>query len=86
MGTTKETPHRLGTDPVIVQLTAGLASPLQISGVFPSTYTGTNLATGQSGPTITDPDSLKLTPAGDLALTGEGSKMLVFVHNVGAAN
>lgn len=70
-----------GSDPIIVQLNSGL----QITGLLASTFTGKNLATGQTGSfTITDPDSLKLTPGGDLALTGEGDKALVFVHNIGA--
>jgi hypothetical protein len=36
--------------------------------------------------TITDPDSLKVTPAGDLALTGEADKTIAFVHNIGASS
>ena len=76
-----------GTDPVIVQLTSGLASPLQITSLLQSTITATNLTTGMTGSiTITDSDSLKVTPAGDLALTGEGDKLIVFVHNIGMAN
>ena len=82
-----ETNPASGTDPVIVRLTTGLSSPLQIAGILNSTVTGTNLATGAAGSTtITDPDSLILTPAGDLALTGEADQTIVFVHNPGAAN
>jgi hypothetical protein len=75
-------------DPVIVQLTTGLVSPLQVSPVLNSGMVGTNLATGQTNAptTITDSDSLILTPSGDLALTGEADKQIVFVHNPGAGN
>lgn len=76
-----------GTDPVIVKLTTPLSSPLQITGILDSTFTGTNLATGtQSSDTITDSDSLILDPAGDLVLTGEADQQIVFVHNPGALN
>jgi len=76
-----------GTDPVIVQLTTPLASPLQIAGILNSTFTGTNLATGtMASTTITDSDSLVLDPSGDLVLTGEADQEIVFVHNPGAVN
>jgi hypothetical protein len=82
-----ETNPASGTDPVIVQLTTALASPLQISGILNSTFTGTNLATGlQASTSITDSDSLILDPAGDLVLTGEADQEIVFVHNPGTAN
>ena len=81
-----ETNPNAGSDPVILQLTSGLASPLQVSGLLQSTITGTNLATGKTGSvTITDPDSLKLMPGGGLALTGEGDRTIVFVQNIGTA-
>lgn len=35
-----------GSDPILVRLTTGLTSPLQIGGILSSTLTGTNLATG----------------------------------------
>jgi hypothetical protein len=76
-----------GTDAVIVQLTTGLVSPLQIAGILNSTFTGTNLATGvPRSTTITDSDSLILSPTGDLVLTGEADQEIVFVHNPGAVN
>ena len=82
-----ETNPAVGTDPVIVQLTTPLTSPLQIAGILNSTFTGTNLATGtQASTTITDSDSLILDPSGDLVLTGEADQEIVFVHNPGAAN
>jgi hypothetical protein len=65
-----ETNPASGTDPVIVQLTSGLNSPLVVVPVL-------------SAGTLTDPDSLKLTPNGDLALTGEADQSLTFVHNPG---
>ncbi|MBV9761270.1 MAG: hypothetical protein JO340_11960 [Acidobacteriaceae bacterium] len=76
-----------GADGIIVRLTSGLNSPLQISPILTSTYTGTDLATGAlSSTTITDPDSLKLTPSGGLALTGEADQEITFVQHPGAAN
>ena len=82
-----ETNPTSGTDPVIVELTTPLASPLQVAGILNSTFTGTNRATGtQASTTITDSDSLILDPSGDLVLTGEADQEIVFVHNPGAAN
>ena len=76
-----------GTDAVLLKLTTGLTSPLQVSGLLNSTFTGKNLATGANASvTITDPDSLILMPSGDLALTGEADQTIVFIHNPGAAN
>jgi hypothetical protein len=82
-----ETNPAAGTDPILVKLTTGLVSPLQITGLLNSTFTGTNLATGkQASTTITDSDSLILTPGGGLALTGEADQEIVFIRNPGAAN
>lgn len=79
-----ETNPNVGTDPIILELTTALASPLQVSGILDSTFTGTNLATGAlASTTITDSDSLILDPAGDLVLTGEADQEIVFVHNPG---
>jgi hypothetical protein len=61
------------TDSVVYRLTTGLMSPLQVAGIL------------QAG-TITDPDSLKLQPNGDLTLTGEADQTLVFIHNPGAVS
>jgi hypothetical protein len=63
------------SDPVVVQLTGPLASPLTLSTVV----TGTGLL-------ATDPDSLKPTPSGGLILTGEGDNSLNFITNPGLAN
>ena len=82
-----ETNPATGTDPILLQLTTGLTSPLQVSGLLNSTFTGTNLATGApASTTITDPDSLVLMPNGNLALTGEADQTIVFIQNPGAAN
>ncbi|MBV8903781.1 MAG: hypothetical protein JOZ22_09100 [Acidobacteriia bacterium] len=76
-----------GTDPILLKLSTGLTSPLQVSGLLNSTSTGKNLATGaNTSVSITDPDSLILMPSGDLALTGEADHTIVFIHNPGAAN
>ena len=47
--------------------------------------TGTNLATGQANqPTAqNDPDSLKLTPSGDLMLSSDADSQLIFVGQPG---
>ncbi|HLN00612.1 MAG TPA: hypothetical protein VK335_15095 [Bryobacteraceae bacterium] len=82
-----ETNPAAGTDPVILELTTPLTSPLQVAGILDSTFVGTNLATGkQASTTITDSDSLILDPNGDLVLTGEADQEIVFVHNPGAVN
>ena len=82
-----ETNPATGTDPVIVQLTTPLTSPLQIAGILNSTFTGINLATGlPATTTITDSDSLILDSSGDLVLTGEADQEIVFVHNPGTVN
>jgi hypothetical protein len=76
-----------GADPVVLKLTSGLKSPLQVSRILNSTFTGTNLATGLPGSTtITDSDSLKLTPSGALALTGEADQEIAYIHNPGKSN
>jgi hypothetical protein len=75
------------SDPVVLRLTTGLSSPLQVAGILNSQFTGVNLATGLSGvDNITDSDSLILAPNGDLVLTGEADQQLVFIHNPGQPN
>jgi hypothetical protein len=83
-----ETNPASGTDAVVLKLTSGLSSPLQISPILSSAFTGTNLATGSMGSTtITDSDSLKLLPDGStLALTGEADQQIAFIHNPGMGN
>lgn len=82
-----ETNPATASDPIVLRLTTGLSSPLEVAGLLNSTFTGVNLATGHTASTtITDPDSLIQDPNGDLALTGEADKEIVFIHNPGAAN
>jgi hypothetical protein len=70
-----------------IQLLQNGSNPLAVTPVLIMGATGTNLATGQSGqPTAqNDPDSLKLTPGGDLMLTSGDDGELVFVHHPGTA-
>lgn len=72
------------TDPTI-QLVKNGSNPIVLTPVLTMGATGTNLATGQTGqPTAqNDPDSLKLTPAGDLMLTSGDDGQLIFVHDPG---
>jgi hypothetical protein len=74
----------LPTDPTIQLLQNG-SDPLVVTPVLLMGATGTNLATGQTNQPIsdTDPDSLKLTPTGDLMLTGEADGQLIFVEKPG---
>ena len=77
-------------DPVIVQLLNGQApfGTLQTTGILSFGDTGTNLVTGQTNQPLpmTDPDSLKLMPNGDLLLTGEADGAYIFVKNPGTAH
>jgi hypothetical protein len=68
-----ETNPTSSSDPILLQLTTSLVSPLQVHGLL-------------NAGSITDPDSLKLTPNGDLALTGEADQSIVFIKNPGAGN
>jgi hypothetical protein len=74
-------------DPVIVQLLNGQApfGTLQTTPILSFGDTGTNLVTGQTNQPlpITDPDSLKLLPNGDLLLTGEADGAYIFVKDPG---
>jgi len=88
-GTTylSETNPASNTDPIVLKLTTGLSSPLQVAGILNSQFTGTNLVTHVvTTDTITDSDSLIKTQNGDLALTGEGDQQIVFIHNPGQSN
>ena len=76
-------------DPVIVQLLNGQApfGTLETTGILSYGDTGTNLVTGQTKPLpITDPDSLKLLPNGELLLTGEADGAYIFVKDPGTAH
>jgi hypothetical protein len=70
-----------------IQLLQNGSNPLAVTPVLIMGATGTNLATGQSRqPTAqNDPDSLKLTPGGDLMLTSGDDGELIFVHHPGTA-
>jgi glutamine cyclotransferase len=72
------------TDPTI-QLVQNGSNPLIVTPILLMGATGTNLATGQANqPTAqNDPDSLKLTPNGDLMLTSGDDGQLIFVGQPG---
>ena len=71
------------TDPIIVQATLG-AGIINVTPVLLYNATGTNTATGQTGPIIAnDPDSLGLRPNGSLLLTSEADGTLTTVTNPG---
>ena len=76
-------------DPVIVQLQSGTApfGTLETTNVLSFGDTGTNMVTGQTNQTlpVTDPDSLKMLPNGDLLLTGEADGAYIFVKDPGTA-
>lgn len=75
------------TDPTIQLLQNG-SDPLVVTPILTMGATGTNLATGQPNQltTDTDPDSLKLTPTGDLMLSSEADGQLIFVEKPGKAD
>lgn len=77
----------VSTDPTIQLLQNG-SDPLVVSPILTMGATGTNLATGQPNQptTDTDPDSLKLTPNGDLMLSSEADGELIFVEKPGTPN
>jgi hypothetical protein len=60
-------------------------SPLKVNPVLTMGATGTNLATGQTHQATSqnDPDSMKLTPGGELVLTSGDDGQLIFVKNPG---
>jgi PEP-CTERM motif len=76
----------LGTDPIIQQLING-SNPLAFSSnILTMGASGTNLATGLTGPIIaTDPDSMKLTLTGSLMLTSGSDGTLTFVSVPGGS-
>jgi hypothetical protein len=77
-------------DPVIVQLLNGTApfGTLETKPILSLGDTGTNLVTHQTNQTLpmTDPDSLKLLPNGDLLLTGEADGTYIFVKDPGTSH
>ena len=69
------------TDPTIQLLQNG-SNPLVVTPILLMGATGTNLATGAVEPTFqNDPDSLKLTPSGDLMLSSGDDGQLIFVSH-----
>jgi hypothetical protein len=72
------------SDPTIQMLIKG-TNPLAVTPILLEGATGTNLATRQRDQPTTqnDPDSLKLTPSGDLMLTSGDDGQLVFVAHPG---
>jgi len=70
--------------PTIQMLVKG-TSPLAVTTILTMGATGTNLATGQRNQPTTqnDPDSLKLTPFGDLQLSSGADGQLIFVRHPG---
>src|ERR1700733_6535700 len=74
----------LPADPTVQSLKNG-SDPLVVTPILTMGAKGTNLATGQRNqPTRdSDPDSLKLTPTGDLMLSSEADGELIFVQSPG---
>ena len=72
------------TDPTIQLLKNG-SDPLVVTPILLMGATGTILATGAVEPTAhNDPDSLKLTPNGDLMLSSGDDGQLIFVSHPGS--
>jgi hypothetical protein len=78
------------TDPVVVELLNGQApfGTLQTKSILNQGDKGTNLVTGEKNQLlpVTDPDSLKLLPNGDLLLTGEADGAFVFIKHPGTSD
>jgi hypothetical protein len=74
-------------DPTILLVQNG-SNPIVTTPILLEGATGTDLATGLSNqPTSQgDPDSLRVTPYGDLMLTSGGNAQLIFVSHPGAAS
>lgn len=72
------------SDPIIQLLKNG-SDPLVVTPIVLRGTNGTNLATGQTNQPTTqnDPDSLKLTPTGDLMLSSGDDGQLLFVERPG---
>ena len=74
-------------DPVVVQLLNGTApfGKLEYSAILSYGDEGINLATGKLAPLpVTDPDSLKSLPNGELLLTGEADHSYIFIKDPGS--
>ena len=77
-------------DPVVSQVINGNSpfGTLETQSILRDGDTGTNLLTGQTNQPlpVSDPDSLKLLPDGDLILTSEADKAFTFIHDPGKVN
>jgi hypothetical protein len=75
----------VGPKDPIIQLVENVSDPIVVTNILFRGTKGFNLATGQvNQPTsANDPDSLKLTPFGDLMLTSGDDGQLLFVSNPG---
>ncbi len=80
----------VGTDPTVVELSSGNSpfSPLKTTPILTMGSTGTNTVTGQRNQPlpITDPDSLKSAPNGDLLFSGAADGVIADIHNPGKAD
>lgn len=79
------------TDATVQQITSGPGvTPITVSTVLTGGALATNLNTGQVDQPLPsapgDPDSLKLTPGGDLMQTSGNRDALIFVHDAGLAS
>jgi hypothetical protein len=74
------------SDPTILLVHNG-SNPVVVTPILEMGATGTDLATGlPNQPTSqSDPDSLRLTPYGDLMLSSGGNAQLIFVSHPGTA-
>ncbi|HEY6268786.1 MAG TPA: hypothetical protein VIX11_10840 [Candidatus Acidoferrum sp.] len=74
-----------GPDDQTIQLLDNGTNPLVVTPILRMGATGTDLATGKTNqPTAqNDPDSLKLTPDGDLMLSSGDDGQLIFVERPG---
>lgn len=73
------------TDTILYGASLG-AGTISLTSILAYNATGTNTATGQTNQPIiaNDPDSLGLTPSGDILLTSGDDGSLTTVHNPGA--
>ena len=78
----------LSSDPTIQMVVGGTDDEIKVKTILTMGATGTDLATGQRNQptTDTDPDSLKLTPSGDLQLSSGADGQLIFVRHPGTGD
>jgi hypothetical protein len=75
----------VNSDPTIQMLIKSSNKGVNVTPILTMGATGTNLATGQRDQATAqnDPDSLKVTPSGDLQLSSGDDGQLIFVANPG---